>query len=84
MCLPGTRTIHIEEIYAWAAQLDGEANIGSGAQILLVPGPAGSGKSALAHTVCRKVDGQGLLVCSTFFDHMGDQVTAADFMAVLI
>ena len=59
-------------------------NIGSSAKILLVPGPAGSGKSALAHTVCSTVDSQGLLVCSTFFDHMGDPVTATDFMTALI
>ncbi|TFK21597.1 hypothetical protein FA15DRAFT_707060, partial [Coprinopsis marcescibilis] len=53
-------------------------------QVLLVPGPAGSGKSALAHTICERLNKKGLLVCSIFFDNAGQQPTAEDFTTALI
>ncbi|TFK17154.1 TPR-like protein [Coprinopsis marcescibilis] len=82
-CLAGTRVIHIEAILSWAASLQVEPTA-SGARILLVPGPAGSGKSALAHTICKELERRQLLVCSVFFDHAGQQPTAEDFTVVLI
>ncbi|TFK17677.1 TPR-like protein [Coprinopsis marcescibilis] len=82
-CLAGTRVIHIEAILSWAASLQVEPTA-SGARILLVPGPAGSGKSALAHTICKELEQRQLLVCSVFFDHAGQQPTADDFTVVLI
>ncbi|TFK24780.1 TPR-like protein [Coprinopsis marcescibilis] len=82
-CLEGTRVIHIETILSWAASLQVEPTA-SGARILLVPGPAGSGKSALAHTICKELERRQLLVCSVFFDHAGQQPTAEDFTVVLI
>ncbi|TFK22230.1 TPR-like protein [Coprinopsis marcescibilis] len=83
-CLDGTRIIHNKEIMSWATSLEAEPTATSGARILLVPGPAGSGKSALAHTISDKLNQKGLLVCSVFFDHTGQQPTAEDFTAALI
>ncbi|TFK20735.1 hypothetical protein FA15DRAFT_759160 [Coprinopsis marcescibilis] len=80
-CMDGTRVIHIDAILSWATSLEMDP---SGARILLVPGPAGSGKSALAHTICRELERKQLLVCSVFFDHAGQQPTAEDFTVVLI
>ncbi|TFK24779.1 hypothetical protein FA15DRAFT_704322, partial [Coprinopsis marcescibilis] len=79
-CMDGTRIIHIDAIVSWATSLQVDP---SGARILLVPGPAGSGKSALAHTICRELEQKQLLVCSIFFDHAGHQPTADDFTVVL-
>ncbi|TFK24742.1 TPR-like protein [Coprinopsis marcescibilis] len=81
-CLDGTRVVHIEAITSWATSLEAEHTT-SGARILLVPGPAGSGKSALAHTICKELSRSGHLVCSVFFDHTGPQPTAEDFTVVL-
>ncbi|TFK19347.1 TPR-like protein [Coprinopsis marcescibilis] len=82
-CLDGTRLNHIKAILSWATSLEVEPAT-SGARILLVPGPAGSGKSALAHTICEQLDHKGLLVCSVFFDTTGQQPTAEDFTVALI
>ncbi|TFK19345.1 hypothetical protein FA15DRAFT_626881 [Coprinopsis marcescibilis] len=82
-CLDGTRLIHIDAVLSWATSLEVEPAT-SGARILLVPGPAGSGKSALAHTICERLDQKGLLVCSVFFDNTGQQPTAEDFTVALI
>ncbi|TFK21108.1 hypothetical protein FA15DRAFT_96594 [Coprinopsis marcescibilis] len=82
-CLPGTRVLHIEEITSWAAKLEG-GDPDPGAHILIVPGPAGSGKSALAHTICRETERKGILVCSIFFDQRGEPLTADNFMAAFI
>ncbi|TFK17988.1 TPR-like protein [Coprinopsis marcescibilis] len=82
-CLDGTRVVHIEAITSWATSLGAEPTT-SGARILLVPGPAGSGKSALAHTICKELSRSGHLVCSVFFDHTGPQPTAEDFTVVLV
>ncbi|TFK17044.1 TPR-like protein [Coprinopsis marcescibilis] len=82
-CLDGTRVVHIEAITSWATSLEAEPTT-SGARILLVPGPAGSGKSALAHTICKELSRSGHLVCSVFFDHTGPQPTAEDFTVVLV
>ncbi|TFK22224.1 TPR-like protein [Coprinopsis marcescibilis] len=82
-CLDGTRVVHIEAITSWATSLEADPTT-SGARILLVPGPAGSGKSALAHTICKELSRSGHLVCSVFFDHPGPQPTAEDFTVVLV
>ncbi|TFK17993.1 TPR-like protein [Coprinopsis marcescibilis] len=82
-CLDGTRVVHIEAITSWATSLEAEPTT-SGARILLVPGPAGSGKSSLAHTICKELSRSGHLVCSVFFDHTGPQPTAEDFTVVLV
>ncbi|TFK18231.1 hypothetical protein FA15DRAFT_710050 [Coprinopsis marcescibilis] len=82
-CLDGTRVVHIEAITSWATSLEADPTT-SGARILLVPGPAGSGKSSLAHTICKELSRSGHLVCSVFFDHTGPQPTAEDFTVVLV
>ncbi|TFK23050.1 TPR-like protein [Coprinopsis marcescibilis] len=82
-CLPGTRVAQIEAILSWALTLE-DTTGEPGARILLVPGPAGSGKSALSHTVCKELDRKGLLVGSVFFDQTGQQPTAEDFTIALI
>ncbi|TFK21117.1 hypothetical protein FA15DRAFT_97106 [Coprinopsis marcescibilis] len=82
-CLDGTRVDHIEAIMSWATTLEVEPTT-PGARILLIPGPAGSGKSALAHTISRELNQRKLLVCSVFFDHPGQQPTAEDFTRALI
>ncbi|TFK16804.1 hypothetical protein FA15DRAFT_606364, partial [Coprinopsis marcescibilis] len=91
ICLDGTRTVHIQEISTWASDfahsdmtLPASATVGSAARVMLVGGPAGSGKSALAHTICKDMDEKGILVSSFFFSQMGQNLTSEDFMAAFI
>ncbi|TFK25739.1 hypothetical protein FA15DRAFT_693537 [Coprinopsis marcescibilis] len=64
--------------------LPASATVGSAARVMLVGGPAGSGKSALAHTICKDMDEKGILVSSFFFSQMGQNLTSEDFMAAFI
>ncbi|TFK18295.1 TPR-like protein [Coprinopsis marcescibilis] len=82
ICLPGTRVVHVDYISLWATNVEEVSPFS--AQIMLIPGPAGSGKSVLAHTICRDMDRNGSLVLSFFLNQMGQQFTAADFMAAFI
>ncbi|TFK23320.1 hypothetical protein FA15DRAFT_757331 [Coprinopsis marcescibilis] len=85
VCSEGTRIAHLEEISSWATRsVDNNVPSEQAERVLVVGGPAGSGKSALAHTICKRMDDSGLLVASFFFSQMGQQLTSEDFMAVFI
>ncbi|KAF7982370.1 hypothetical protein HWV62_29114 [Athelia sp. TMB] len=61
VCLPGTRVTMLSEIRDWSYSLDKR-------NLLLVKGVAGSGKSAIAHSVAQALHECGLLTSSFFFD----------------
>ncbi|KZP19810.1 TPR-like protein [Athelia psychrophila] len=60
-CLPGTRLNILSVIHAWSRSLDAQ-------NVLWLKGVAGSGKSAIAHTVAQALCQDGLLASSFFFD----------------
>lgn len=69
VCLPSTRIALLDEIMEWA-----HSNPGSNAaQIFCVTGVAGSGKSAIAHTVAKRCHDQDFLLSSFFFDRNIDE-----------
>ncbi|TFK24961.1 TPR-like protein [Coprinopsis marcescibilis] len=80
VCLVGTRTVHIEEISVWEAA----TSSCNSAEIYVVADSAGSGKSALAHTISQKARREGTLVSSFFFDQMKQHSTPSNMMAALI
>ncbi|QRV96507.1 Vegetative incompatibility protein HET-E-1 [Ceratobasidium sp. AG-Ba] len=59
-CLDGTRGVVIESLTTWT-QAHSERN-----RVAWVHGLAGLGKSAVATSVCKRLDGQQLLACSFF------------------
>ncbi|KZP32539.1 TPR-like protein [Athelia psychrophila] len=59
-CLAGTRATMLETADAWAREAD--------STILWLSGVAGSGKTAIAHTVAQRLHKNGLLGSSFFFD----------------
>ncbi|KAF7973310.1 hypothetical protein HWV62_15637 [Athelia sp. TMB] len=59
-CLRGTRLSILSILDAWARGADSE-------RICLLEGVAGSGKTAVSHTVAEKLQAAGLLVCAFFF-----------------
>ncbi|KDQ19572.1 hypothetical protein BOTBODRAFT_184552 [Botryobasidium botryosum FD-172 SS1] len=61
--LPDTREALLEDIWQWVKRSDA----GDGAKIFCLTGAAGSGKSAIAHTVARRCYEEGLLASSFFF-----------------
>ncbi|KDQ16476.1 hypothetical protein BOTBODRAFT_250111 [Botryobasidium botryosum FD-172 SS1] len=63
-CLPGTREALVEEIMNWIRG----TSASDGAEILCLTGVAGSGKSAIAHTVARRCREEGILASSFFFN----------------
>ncbi|TFK17940.1 hypothetical protein FA15DRAFT_604178, partial [Coprinopsis marcescibilis] len=84
VCSKGTRIGHLEEISSWATKsVDTSVSSEHAERVLVVGGPAGSGKSALAHTICKGMHDIGLLVAS-FFSHTNQHLTSDDFMAVFI
>ncbi|TFK18232.1 hypothetical protein FA15DRAFT_710051 [Coprinopsis marcescibilis] len=84
ICSKGTRVVHLEEISSWATRsVDSSVSSEHAERVLVVGGPAGSGKSALAHTICKRMHDSGLLVAS-FFSHTNQELTSEDFMAVFI
>ncbi|KAI0060736.1 hypothetical protein BV25DRAFT_1992793, partial [Artomyces pyxidatus] len=64
-CIPGTRTVLRDEIMAWIRSADPD----KGAEIFMISDVAGSGKTAIAHTVCQLVhEATDMhLLCSFFF-----------------
>ncbi|KZP14725.1 TPR-like protein [Athelia psychrophila] len=60
-CLPGTWATILSIIHAWARSLDGQ-------NVLWLKGVAGSGKSAIAHTIAQSLHKDGRLASSFFFD----------------
>ena len=62
-CLPGTRDMIIKEIIQWVNRPNGD----DVPRIFLLSGVAGSGKSAIAHTVSNLFDGQKRLGSSYCF-----------------
>lgn len=63
VCYPNTRAHIVEEIISWVAK-----PVGTGAQIFWLHGVAGSGKSAIAHTVANCLSRQGWLGSAFMFD----------------
>ncbi|KAF7983332.1 hypothetical protein HWV62_23034 [Athelia sp. TMB] len=59
-CLPGTRISMLSVILAWARQADSK-------RICWIKGVAGSGKSAILHTIAQILKSEGLLGFSFFF-----------------
>ncbi|KAH7907352.1 hypothetical protein BJ138DRAFT_1014627, partial [Hygrophoropsis aurantiaca] len=64
MCLPGTRKDMIDEICAWINDQGDDVP-----RAIFLTGVAGSGKSAIAHTVSHIFDNLQRLGSSFFFDH---------------
>ncbi|KDQ16947.1 hypothetical protein BOTBODRAFT_221042 [Botryobasidium botryosum FD-172 SS1] len=63
-CLLDTRKALIEEIMDWIRG----ASASGGAEILCLTGVAGSGKTAIAHTVAQRCYEEGILASSFFFN----------------
>ncbi|KAF7964873.1 hypothetical protein HWV62_1961 [Athelia sp. TMB] len=60
-CIPGTRLAMLAAIDAWARQIGAD-------KICWIKGVAGSGKSAILHTIARRLKSEGLLASSFFFN----------------
>ncbi|TFK21106.1 hypothetical protein FA15DRAFT_707519 [Coprinopsis marcescibilis] len=80
-CIPETRTLQLKEMYTW---IHGRREGRTGAEIFLVAAPAGSGKTALAHTISQQVHKDGHLLASFFFDQMKEQSTVSNLLASII
>ncbi|TFK21111.1 hypothetical protein FA15DRAFT_758951 [Coprinopsis marcescibilis] len=80
-CIQGTRSLHIEEISSWIV-LNPDSQ--SSAEMFIIADSAGSGKSALAHTICQQAQKQRQLVAGFFFDKMEQQSTTSNMMGALI
>ncbi|KAF9526616.1 hypothetical protein CPB83DRAFT_895958 [Crepidotus variabilis] len=63
-CLEGTRTTALEEIHEWKRK----SRQDQGSKLMWLTGSAGSGKTAIAQTVCERCRKEGLFVvdCSFF------------------
>jgi len=64
VCLPGTRVALLEDIWNWIQAADHTKS----AEIFMLSDLAGTGKSAIAHTVAKRCYETGLLASSFFFD----------------
>ncbi|KDQ13224.1 hypothetical protein BOTBODRAFT_33830 [Botryobasidium botryosum FD-172 SS1] len=62
-CLPSTREALLEDIWQWITSSEPR----DGAEILCLTGVAGSGKSAIAHTIASRCYDEGFLASSFFF-----------------
>ncbi|QRV88513.1 TPR-like protein [Ceratobasidium sp. AG-Ba] len=75
VCLPGTRTMWIKQITEWIEnpaeskypRTNSSSTTSNGAQVLLLTGVAGSGKSSIAHSVAQHCHERGCLGSSFFF-----------------
>jgi AAA ATPase domain len=72
-CLQGTREEMIDKICQWVKSDDDDVP-----RMLLLSGVAGSGKSAIAHTVAHRFDQVGRLGSSFFFDRSHQAVRRPD------
>ncbi|TFK29055.1 TPR-like protein [Coprinopsis marcescibilis] len=80
-CFAGTRELQINEISSWTQT----RQVGpSGAKVLVVADSVGSGKSALAHTVCEHARKQKTFLAGFFFNQMEQQSTPSNMLATLI
>ncbi|TFK29002.1 TPR-like protein [Coprinopsis marcescibilis] len=79
-CFAGTRREHLEEISSWIARDDGSTM----ANVMVVADSAGSGKSALAHSICQGSREKGEFVAAFFFSQLEQQSTLSNLMAVLV
>jgi hypothetical protein len=70
VCLQGTRSLLIDELIDWVRFIDGKT-----ADIYWLADVAGSGKSALAHTIAQRCDEDGILASSFFFDRTAGRTT---------
>ena len=77
LCLPGTRTALLEEIYSWADAQDERC-------LYWLNGFAGTGKSTIARTVARRLDDRNSLGASFFFSKGGGDVSHAGKFATSI
>jgi len=66
-CLPGTRTEIISEITDWVNSTGDDVQ-----RVLWLSGPAGKGKSAIAHTIANWFNDVGGLCSCYCFDHQRD------------
>ncbi|KAG9120186.1 hypothetical protein FRC07_004415, partial [Ceratobasidium sp. 392] len=65
-CMPGTREGIIDHIFDWSQCLEPSATLKPSERLLWVYGHAGIGKSAIATSVCERLDDKGLLAASFF------------------
>ncbi|KAG8702865.1 hypothetical protein FRC09_004489, partial [Ceratobasidium sp. 395] len=65
-CMPGTREDIINNILDWSRHRRSNSSLDKSEGLLWVYGHAGIGKSAIATSVCEKLDDQGLLAASFF------------------
>ncbi|TFK21785.1 hypothetical protein FA15DRAFT_672247 [Coprinopsis marcescibilis] len=81
-CIQGTRQIHLDEISSWIN--DDPLGDTATAGLFLIGDAVGSGKSALAHTVCQRAHEGGCLLSSFFFDRMNQRSTSTNLLAAII
>ncbi|THV04368.1 TPR-like protein [Dendrothele bispora CBS 962.96] len=63
-CLPGTRTSLIDKVISWARDKAARSDT---AEIFLLSGVAGSGKTSIAHSIAQRCFEEKLLLSSFFF-----------------
>jgi uridine kinase len=79
ICQEGTRTEVIRNITLWARSGD------SGHPVCWLEGPAGSGKSTIAHTIAEQYDDKSLLAFSFFFSRgKADRNDTAKFIPTFV
>ncbi|KAJ7918034.1 hypothetical protein B0H13DRAFT_1607901 [Mycena leptocephala] len=69
-CHPETRTEMLDVLWNWSCGIEPPVDTSSdrnSSPILWLHGPAGAGKSAIAQTLCQKLEGNGCLGASFFF-----------------
>ncbi|KAJ7821022.1 hypothetical protein B0H14DRAFT_3146902 [Mycena olivaceomarginata] len=60
-CHPETRTDMLDDLYNWSSETDSKSSV------LWLHGPAGAGKSAIAQSLCHKLETEGSFGGSFFF-----------------
>ncbi|KZO90426.1 hypothetical protein CALVIDRAFT_558689 [Calocera viscosa TUFC12733] len=80
-CLPGTREKVFEEIWDWIGDYDRAQT----AEILWISDVAGSGKSAIAHSLCQQAREKDMLWSCFFFDRMSaERNTPSKLISTLV